>query len=258
MKRNKKFDTKKYVGIAVFSALAYVVALGCNVIPPVAGFLSLDVKDAVIAMASFIFGPISAVIISFIAAFIELVTFSTTGWYGFVMNFVSSAVFSLTASLIYRSRKTLNFALIGFFSAVAATTGVMLLLNIFVTPLYLVQFIGMPEGRIILAEAAIYVAKAPKSNSVICAIDSALSQVRSGKNGPVPDHLKDSHYAGAKQLGHGVGYKYAHDYAGNFVHQEFLPDSLAGTRFYTPNTQNAQEAKIAERIHTLWGDKYDK
>ena len=146
MERNKKFDTKKYVGIAVFSALAYVVALVCNVIPPVAGFLSLDVKDAVIAMASFIFGPISAVIISFIAAFIELVTFSTTGWYGFVMNFVSSAVFSLTASLIYRSRKTLNFALIGFFSAVAATTGVMLLLNIFVTPLYLVQFIGMPEA----------------------------------------------------------------------------------------------------------------
>ena len=146
MEKNKKFDTKKYVGIAVFSALAYVVALVCNVIPPVAGFLSLDVKDAVIAMASFIFGPISAVIISFIAAFIELVTFSTTGWYGFVMNFASSAVFSLTASLIYRSRKTLNFALIGFFTAVAATTGVMLLLNIFVTPLYLVQFIGMPEA----------------------------------------------------------------------------------------------------------------
>ena len=146
MEKTKKFDTKRYVGIAIFSALAYVVALVCNIIPPVAGFLSLDVKDAVIAMASFVYGPISAVIISFIAAFVELITFSTTGWYGFVMNFASSAVFSLTASLIYRSRKSLNLALIGFFGAVAATTGVMLLLNIFVTPLYLVQFIGMPEA----------------------------------------------------------------------------------------------------------------
>ena len=146
MNKNKKIDLRKVCGIAIFSALAFVVALVCNVIPPIAGFLSLDVKDAVIAIASFIYGPISAVLISFIAAFIELVTFSTTGWYGFVMNFASSAVFSLTASLVYRSRKTLNFALIGFFSAVAATTGVMLLLNIFVTPLYLVQFIGMPEA----------------------------------------------------------------------------------------------------------------
>ena len=146
MEKTKKNSTKTYVGIGIFSALAFVVAWVCNIIPPVAGFLSLDVKDAVIAMASFIFGPISAVIISFIAAFIEFVTFSTTGWYGLVMNFASSAVFSLTASLIYRSRKTLNSALIGFLGAVVATTGVMLLLNVFVTPLYLVQFIGMPES----------------------------------------------------------------------------------------------------------------
>ena len=145
MDKTKKNTTKTYVGIAIFSALSFVVAWVCNIIPPVAGFLSLDVKDAVIAMASFIFGPISAVIISFIAAFIEFLTFSTTGWYGFVMNFASSAVFSLTASLIYRSKKSLNTALIGFLCAVVATTGVMLLLNIFVTPLYLVQFIGMPE-----------------------------------------------------------------------------------------------------------------
>ena len=145
MEKTKKFDTKRYVGIAIFSALAYVVALVCNIIPPVAGFLSLDVKDAVIAMASFVYGPVSAVIISFIAAFVELLTFSTTGWYGFVMNFASSAIFSLTASLIYRSKKTLNFALIGFISAVIATTGIMLCLNIFVTPLYLAQT-GMELG----------------------------------------------------------------------------------------------------------------
>ena len=101
-----------------------------------------------------------------------------------------------------------------------------------------VQFIGMPEGRIILAEAAIYVAKAPKSNSVICAIDAALSQVRSGKNGPVPDHLKDSHYAGAKQLGHGVGYQYPHDDPSGWVKQQYLPNNLADAVFYRENPRD--------------------
>lgn len=145
MSITKKQDTKKYIGIAIFSALAFVVALVCNVIPPVAGFLSLDVKDAVIAIASFVYGPISALIISFIAAFIELISFSTTGWYGFVMNFASSAVFSLTASLIYKKIRNINGALIAFFAAIVATTGIMLLLNIFVTPIYLTAYVGMPK-----------------------------------------------------------------------------------------------------------------
>lgn len=144
--RKQKIDTRRLVGIAVFSALAFVVALVCQIIPPIAGFLSLDFKDAVIAMASFIYGPISAVIIALIAALLELVTVSTTGWYGFVMNFISSAVFSLTASLIYRKFKSLNGALVSFVSAVVATTSVMLLLNIFVTPLYMAQ-IGVPLDR---------------------------------------------------------------------------------------------------------------
>jgi riboflavin transporter FmnP len=134
-------------GMALFAALAFVVALVCNVIPPVAGFLSLDVKDAVIAIASFIYGPISAVVISFVAAFIEFLTFSTTGWYGFVMNFVSSAVFSLTASLIYKKFRSINGALASFFATIIATTGVMLLLNVFVTPIYLFDYIKvMPEA----------------------------------------------------------------------------------------------------------------
>ena len=144
--QRRKSNIEKYVGIAVFSALAVAVAFVCNaVIPPVAGFLSLDMKDAIIAIASFIYGPISAVIISFIAALIEFVTFSTTAWYGFIMNFASSAVFSLTASLIYKKLRNINGALISFFAAIVATTGVMLLLNIFVTPLYLVAFMGMPS-----------------------------------------------------------------------------------------------------------------
>ena len=143
MKTINKNKNERVVGIAVFSALAFVVALVCNVIPPVAGFLSLDVKDAIITVAALIYGPVSAVIISFLAALIELITFSTTGWYGFLMNFVSSAFFSLTASLIYKKWHTLNGALSACFSAVIVTTGAMLLMNVFVTPLYL-QYIGVP------------------------------------------------------------------------------------------------------------------
>ena len=141
--KNINLNTQRACGIAIFSALAYVVAFVCNIIPPVAGFLSLDVKDAIITVAAFAYGPISALIISFIAALIELVTFSTTGWYGFVMNFISSSVFSVTASLIYSKRRSLNGALIGLYSAVMATTAVMLLMNLIVTPWYLV-YIGLP------------------------------------------------------------------------------------------------------------------
>ena len=128
--KNSSTQSIKYItGVALFAALAYVVALVCNIIPPVAGFLSLDVKDAVISIAGFVYGPVAAVVIALIAAFIELVTFSTTAWYGFVMNFASSAVFALVASLVYKLRRTINGALIGYFAAVVATTGVMLILN---------------------------------------------------------------------------------------------------------------------------------
>ncbi len=101
-----------------------------------------------------------------------------------------------------------------------------------------IQFIGMPEGRIVLAEAAIYVTKAPKSNSAISAIDTALEQVRAGKIGPVPNHLKDSHYAGAKKLGHGVGYQYPHNDPSGWVPQQYLPDNLADAVFYQENPRD--------------------
>ena len=100
------------------------------------------------------------------------------------------------------------------------------------------QFIGMPEGRIVLAEAALYVAKAPKSNSVITAIDNALATVQSGKIGAVPNHLKDAHYAGAQKLGHGIGYQYPHDYPSGWVAQQYLPDNLAGEKFYIQNVRD--------------------
>lgn len=122
-----------------------------------------------------------------------------------------------------------------------------------------VHKIGMPEARITLAETTIYLATSPKSNSAYAAINKALQLVEHDTtNRPVPLHLRNAPTKLMGDLGYGADYKYAHDFAGNFVAQEFLPESLAGHRFYTPNTGNAQEQKIAERIHALWGDKYDK
>ena len=121
-----------------------------------------------------------------------------------------------------------------------------------------VHKIGMPEARITLAETTIYLATSPKSNSAYAAINKALAMVeRDTTNRPVPLHLRNAPTKLMGDMGYGANYRYAHDYTGNFVAQEFLPESLSGTRFYTPNTGNAQEAKIAERIHALWGDKYD-
>lgn len=122
-----------------------------------------------------------------------------------------------------------------------------------------VHKIGMPEARITLAETTIYLATSPKSNSAYMAINKALQMVEHDTtNRPVPLHLRNAPTKLMDKLGYGADYKYAHDYAGNFVRQEFMPESLSGTRFYTPNEQNAQEAKIAERMRHLWGDKYGK
>jgi len=116
-----------------------------------------------------------------------------------------------------------------------------------------VNFIGMPEGRIILAQAAVYVACAPKSNASYLGIDMALSDVKNIKIKSVPNHLKDAHYSGAKELNHGVGYKYAHDYEGHYVRQQYLPDELVGKRYYEP-TENGVEKKIKESLKRLRGE----
>jgi riboflavin transporter FmnP len=141
---NKKQIIHTATGVGIFSALAFIVSAVCEVIPNVAGFLSIDVKDAVIAIASFIYGPFVAPVISLIVASVELVTIgSDTSWYGFVMNFASSATFSFVVSFIYSYRKSINTALIGFLASIVTTTGVMLLLNAYVTPIY-VELMGIP------------------------------------------------------------------------------------------------------------------
>jgi putative ATPase len=113
-----------------------------------------------------------------------------------------------------------------------------------------VQLIGMPEARLNLAQAVIACAMAPKSNAVIMAMDAALADVRAGRIGQVPPHLRDAHYAGAKTLGHGKGYKYAHDHPHGVAAQQYLPDELDGTRYYRP-TDHGNEAAMMERLATL-------
>jgi len=110
--------------------------------------------------------------------------------------------------------------------------------------------IGMPEGRIPLAEAVTYLALAPKSNASYRALDAAIADVKNGLAGEVPMHLRDAHYPGAKELGHGEGYKYSHDYPHGVADQEYLPESLRGKRYYSP-TGNGMERSMAERLENL-------
>ena len=122
-----------------------------------------------------------------------------------------------------------------------------------------VHKIGMPEARITLAETTIYLATSPKSNSAYMAINKALDFVsHDTTNRPVPLHLRNAPTRLMSDAGYGKNYKYAHDFDGNFVEQEFMPDTLVGTTFYKPNVQNAAEMKIAERMEHLWGGKYSK
>ena len=113
-----------------------------------------------------------------------------------------------------------------------------------------VERIGMPEAQIILSQAVTYVACAPKSNAAYGAIEAAMGAVRNNVTPPVPTHLQDAHYKGAEKLGHGLGYKYAHDYPNHYVQQQYLPDALVGTKFYEP-TEMGYEARIREHFSRI-------
>ena len=118
-----------------------------------------------------------------------------------------------------------------------------------------VSFVGMPEGRIPLAEATIFLAAAPKSNAAYTAIDEALAYVRQTRDAPVPMHLRNAPTTLMKQQGYGKDYRYPHDAPGNFIRAENLPEAVRGTRFYTPGDQGAEVA-IAARLRGWWGDRY--
>ena len=112
------------------------------------------------------------------------------------------------------------------------------------------QFVGLPEARIILAQAVTYIAGAPKSNAAYLAIDSALADVKNSA-GEIPKHLRDTHYKGAKFFGHGIGYKYPHDFENHFVRQQYLPDEKISAHYYKPTNQGSESA-IKQRLETLW------
>lgn len=114
-------------------------------------------------------------------------------------------------------------------------------------------FVGLPEAQLSLAHATVYLATAPKSNSCTVAIGKASAEVKSGRTLAVPKALRDAHYAGAKSLGHGEGYKYAHDFEGSFVPQAYLPE---GRVYYEP-TQNGMEKRVAERL-AYWREQFEK
>lgn len=123
-------------------------------------------------------------------------------------------------------------------------------LNTCVAAAQAVALVGMPEARIILAQAVIAVATAPKSNAAYRAIEAALADIRKGKGGPVPTHLCDAHYSGAAQLGHGVDYIYAHNAPHSVAAQQYLPDDLTDVEYYTPGS-NGNEAMITKRLAIL-------
>jgi len=113
-----------------------------------------------------------------------------------------------------------------------------------------VQLIGMPEGRILLAEAVVYLATAPKSNAAYVALDAAIADVRAGRIGRIPKPLRDAHYPGAARLGHGKGYQYSHDAEFGVATQQYLPDELVGTRYYEP-TGYGNERDVAARLEKI-------
>lgn len=120
-----------------------------------------------------------------------------------------------------------------------------------------VQFVGWPEGRIILAEAVVYIALAPKSNRSYMAIDAALADVRRGGCGEVPDYLRDSHYKGAAALGHGQGYQYPHDFPGGWVAQQYLPDAIKDVKYYNASPYGKEKdmaARWMARRHIVEGE----
>lgn len=113
-----------------------------------------------------------------------------------------------------------------------------------------VAMIGMPEGRIVLAEAVVHLALAPKSNAAYAAVNAAIADVRAGLGGPVPSHLRDAHYSGAAKLGHGKGYRYAHDDPRGVVGQQYAPDGVDGREYYVP-TDRGVERELGPRLARL-------
>ena len=142
---NKKINVKMLVTLGMFCAIAYALMFVSRFTPAIAaGFLKYDPKDIIIVISGFIYGPAAALAVSVVVAFIELVTVSTTGWIGLIMNILASGAFACTASLIYKKKHTLKGAVLGLIIACLLTTGIMVLWNYLITPIYM----GYPREAI--------------------------------------------------------------------------------------------------------------
>lgn len=142
----KTLETKKITLLGMMAAIAYAVIFVCHfIIPPVAGFLTVDVKDTIITIAGFIFGPLSAALVAAVVALVEMVTISATGPIGCIMNILSSCCFACVAAVIYKRKHTLKGAVIGLIGGCLAATAVMLLWNFLITPIYM----GVPRETVV-------------------------------------------------------------------------------------------------------------
>ena len=175
-KQNRKTttNTKMLTGVAVFSALAYGVSLITNI---KVGFLSFDAKDAVITIASFIYGPLAAAAMSLVTAFLEFISFGGTGPYGALMDFVSTLSFTLTASLIYKYRRNLYGALMALGAASAVYVAVMMVANLIITPLYMGVTVADVKALIPTMLLPFNVAKALMNSSLVMFIYKPVSKL---------------------------------------------------------------------------------
>ena len=183
--------TKMLTGVAAFSALAYGVSLVTNI---KVGFLSFDAKDAVITIASFIYGPLSALAMSFVTAFLEFISFGSTGPYGALMDFVSTFSFTFTASLIYKYRRSLAGALAALGSASVVYVAVMMVANLLITPLYMGVSVEAVKALIPSMLLPFNIAKALMNSAIAMLIYKPVSKLvrRIGFAKPSKGNVKQS------------------------------------------------------------------
>ena len=186
-------DTRTMVGVAVFSAMAFVVALITNI--PV-GFLTFDAKDAIITIASFIYGPVAASVMSLITALLEMVTVGNTGPYGALMDFISTASFTVTASLIYKHRRKLSGAIIALGSASVVYVAVMMVANLLITPLYMGVNVAAVKALIPKMILPFNIAKALMNSALIMLVYKPVSKLtrRMGLSVSKPSSKSDGEY----------------------------------------------------------------
>ena len=174
MPLSKKINVKKMTVMSILCALAFICVLLFRF--EVGGFLTFDIKDAVLAIASFIYGPLAGVVCSGLVAFLEFILISDTGPYGLIMNFLSSATFSMVIGIIYKHKRTMSGAVIGVISAVFGMTAVMLLANMFITPLFLGMERQAVVGMIVPTLLPFNVIKAVFNGALVLIIYKPISQ----------------------------------------------------------------------------------